>query len=611
MPNIFRFEGSNNIEALGTIELGINSWDYTDPIDIILNEIDIQSFNRRRSLSGTPQSGSGGWTYIGKIACQIREVEDNGYYFELAERPLGLAQERDAPRLPIPFKLKIPTIVNGDQQGFHEFYFYLTGEMEDRYEVSVKINQQGRNIKLAPVPPPDSADEEDEEEEELFMVAGIRGIGRITMPRFLQIVQPYFINNLNPETHQQIPAGDDRFRQMAQNCVAYIIGGPENITVGGPENITGRLRNINQVIDDLFDHEKYRSAARGEESWVRNVVENMTGLPHKIGQSAYGGGSEGWRHRLKQRGEYPACNVCDQLGSVIQWARGLPSEDVDAYVDGGLQQHKQLYQNRWADNTWQRGGAVYCDDFSTANTPENRRRWAKPGASIFFYKLKWIDNCWQVKHGPRRNDYRPAQTDSIGIITNSRFVGHESTIIRTRGSGGDVEEVQLFDYGLNLQGGRGRGSVGRLEHVAQESGWIPITNALTFLDQCVRPDIPASPKKFFSVGWRPRDSDDTQTLIRPLGNITLTISQKIAGTVLQSRTRAQIEGRGSEDPNVIKPITKYIAALSGMPHADQLKATFKIESTPSFSGAPSPVHLLDIETDQYGRVNVISRVPRS
>lgn len=545
----------------------------------------------------------GRWNYIGKIACQRviereteREDEDR-YFFKLADTPHGLARESDEPRLPVPFRLRIPTVVGEDQFGFHEFYFYLIGERERRYEVSVKIVQHGST------PQPTLAPSEN-----TFMVFGIHDISRIVMPRFLQIVQPFFLNDLHHQAPQQIPLGDDYLTQMAQNCIDYI---------------TNILDNIDVVMGSLFGHELYHDAEPGgQEPWVRNVVENMTGLVYKIGQRAYGGGPSGWRDRLKVLGEYPACNVCDQLGSTIQLARGLPSGDLDTYVDGGLQTHNRLYQS-WAGNsTLSSRGAVHFDSLSTANTSTNRELWAKPGASIFFYKLEWQNDVWKVKNGPGQNDYIEAHTNADGTINNCSFIGHESTIIRTRSNNGSVTHIQLLDYGPNIRGnGRGRGYVGSLEHVAQESGWIPITNALTFLDQSARPGrtatstrparpaIPASPKKFFSVGWRPREPDNAKTLVRPLGNIELTITHN--SDVLITRTRVEIEGRSSEsDINVIKPITKYIAALSGMPHADQITARFKVESTPSFPGAPSPVHLLDIETDQYGKVNLISQVSR-
>ena len=527
MVDIFWIRGSTAIDALGTIELEIPDglWESVDcPIDIILDEIDIQSFEEPERRISTE-----GQTYIGKIRCEaIRRIEGD-YYFELAERPLGLAPESE--RLPIPFKLRIPTVVNGDEIGFHEFYFYLTGEGENRYEVNIKITDWDCDNPGCMIAP-DSG----------HVVANIRGIGRITQPRFLQIVQPYFINNLNPETPQQIPAGN---AEMVQDCVDYILG---------------RLRNHSQVIDDLFNHERYHSAASGEEPWVRSVVEHMTGLVYTNANQPYGGGSNRWRRwrdHLRTSGEYPACNMCDQLGSIIQWVRGVPEE----YIDGGLVMHREKYR-QWAAPA---GSSVKWYPVES-NAMASINEWAKPGASIFYQHI------------------------------NDGDVDHESTIIRTRGSDRNML-VQLFDYGPNIQGrGRGRGYVGNLVHVAQESGWMPITNAIH--------NIPN--RNFWGVGWHPPET--IRNLHAALGDVKLYVWRR--GTEQPqspTRDRRALHDRpagGDRDPNKIYPITHFISALSGMPHADQIIAQFRVQSTPVFSPGGGNTSLLDIITESNGTVTL-------
>lgn len=594
MSNIFRFRDSTIIGPHGAIELQIGrGWEYLNhPVEIVLDELDFRIFEGRRSRSGRQtvsrqteldqlreDIAAERWTYIGKIECKGIINSGGSYFFREEEIERGLAQRRDGTRQPIPFKLVIPT--GPGREDRRQFNFWVTGEAENRYEVAIKINDADGN-RLAP-------------SNNTFMLACIRG--RIVMPIFLEIVQPYFRNGWSPPTSQERNAA----RGLSDGTLAEICY----------EYFVNRLdRNIGTLLDG---QPLYRNAeGRGrEELWVRMAVEHMTGLPYMMGHLAYGGRASGgdatqnWRDYVIQSGEYPACNVCDQLGTMIQWIRGLPYSGMPQdYIRGGLRIHKDNYQ-RWARNEeLSEMGAVYCDNYDGAIA--NTNLWAKPGASIFYKKIEWDGSSWRER------------TDAHGTV-----IGHESTIIRTRGRGNNIE-VQLFDYGPNIQGGGpARGFVGNLANVAQESGWIPAQNALTLLDRRERParsEIrncqgrvirpaqparPASPPKFMAVGWRPPETAQPRNLRRPLGEASLVISRN--GTHVRTYSHSDLHDvRG-----FIYPITHYINALSDMPHSELMKATIKIRSMQAFTSPGRPtVDLLDIETDPDGLVKVISKVRR-
>ena len=569
MPrNVFQFVGNTIIDIDGTIELRINSWDDEyfiindgrelrrspdKEVEIILDEIDCSYFERRGSFEGRErgitvhrsttlreirrQYDEGKYTYIGKIACAGIGAQgvgqDRRYFFVLADSPQGFS---DAHRLPIPFKLRIPTSINTEGvMQFQEFTFWVTGNPEHRFEIAIKIWKSDDHQTLAP-------------SQSTFMIAGIRWL----MPRFLRIVQPDIRNDL-----QSSRSTATETKQRATECVDYI---------------TARLTNNGNPIESLLNQDLYRHAEQQprQEPWVREVVEHMTGLVYAPGQGHYGGGNSEWRQRLKTLGEYPACNVCDQLGDIIQWVRGVPEE----YVGAGWG-HRNSY-SRWSNSI---SSAKWYPRESDAMAHIDE--WAKPGASIFYEGVP-----------PDRPH-------------------HESTIIRTRGSGRDML-VQLFDYGPNISGsGRGRGYVGRLEHVAQESGWMPITQAIHNI-----PD-----RNFWGVGWRPPGTinnlhaalGDVKLYVYPRGSEqpeepTLERASLHHGRVREhensNRSEEDKNSDRNRDPNKIYPITRFINALSGMPYADQIIAKFRVESTPVFAPGEAHTPLLDIVTESNGKVTL-------
>ena len=400
------------------------------------------------------------------------------------------------------------------------------------------------------------------------MIAGIRWL----MPRFLRIVQPDIRNDL-----QSSRSTATETKQRATECVDYI---------------TARLTNNGNPIESLLNQDLYRHAEQQprQEPWVRKVIEHMTGLVYASGQRAYGGTNEDWRQHLRTLEEYPACNVCDQLGSTIQWIRGVPDEgggprvpnfQNEDYIWGGFRTHINRYRD-WARTIDE---AVFFDNLTEAIS--NIDQWAKPGASIFY------------EGAPREG--RPH---------------HESTIIRTRGQGSNML-VQLFDYGPNISGpGRGRGYVGCLEHVAQESGWMPINQAIH--------NIPN--RNFWGVGWYPSGTicnlhaalGDVKLYVYPRGSEQPEYPTLERASLHHGRVREHENSNRSEedknsdrnrDPNKIYPITHFINALSGMPYADQIIAKFRVENTPVFGsvrtrGRIPRVPLLDIVTESNGKVTL-------
>ncbi len=572
MANVFRFRGGNLIWSQGSVEIQISrGWEFLDaPVEIILQELDLELVEETRDVrqrlvrAGDTEQlradiAAERWNEIGKVQAQAVRQQGNAYFVE----PEGITRvlPDSEPQQPIPFKLIVPT---GAGRIRREFTFWITGAAESRYEVAVLI-KDGSGTQLAP-----SANQ--------FMLFCVQG--RVVMPRYLEIVQPYFRSDWSPPSEEsRAVAEGESDETLAQNTI---------------EAITRQLSgsNIQRFLNGMSP---YTSAEPRREEWVRLAVEHMTGLPYKQGHQAYGGRATGgdettnWRDRVISSGDYPCSNVCDQLASMIQYIRGLPhSGSPRDYFRGGLGLHAQKYRAWAADTALAGQGAVYYDNIAEARS--NVTAWAKPGASIFYKKIEWDGSEWVLR----------TTQDRSGI-------GHENTIMRTR-DGSRGQEVQLFDYGGNIGGpGPARGYVGTLPPVAQESGWIPAVNALTLLDQSPIParGITASPPKFHAVGWCPTAETSPRRLSRPLGEATLTVLRD--GREIGSQTHEELHGDSFRQ--TILPVTHYLRALSGLPHSDVTQAKIRIRSRPVFTTTGSPVlDLLEITTDPEGFVKIESLV---
>jgi hypothetical protein len=542
MANIFSFtRTSNSIEPMGVIELSFSQWSSIDiPVDICLYETDIRAFEAVvRSGSRRARTGETAGTHLGRIACtRITGTRTRLY----CETPTQVADATDAVR-PIPFRVRVPS--GSETSDTREFVFRVRGPEEPRFEILVQIINHETEEVLAPLPATP-------------MVANLRGI---VMPRFVQIVQPYFRADWQPsETSEGSADGD-----MVDACVSHIRAG---------------IDNASWQVPNIMAEALYRNAGGGsEEPWVRNVVEHLTGSPYKRSQLAYGGAATGWRDHLRDTGHHPVCNVCDQLSSVIQWCRGVAID----YISAGITVHMSGYR---------RAGTAFYETYDEAMS--HVTEWAKSGATIF------LDSVPSSRTSSRADS---AQEVPAGTDDRSRSPQHEFTILRAKGSG-DSLRVQLFDYGGNLSGpGPARGFVGTLLNVAQESGWQPPADALRMLGQ----------DRFMGVGWRPYRADETRRLHDPVGNVTLVLSQMSDGSELRRLSQTDLHGGSTSSgsgPQTILPVAQYMCALSGMPHADQIKATFKIESISAFTPAASVMSLVDIETDATGSIQLVSRVPR-
>ncbi len=523
MPNIFAFtRTSTSIEPMGVIEIRFSQWSALEvPVDICLYETDIRSFERNARLGSVSERTTGAvGTYLGKIACARITGTRSRLYCESPEQ----VDDGCGTIRPIPFRVRVPSGSADDDA--REFLFRVRGEEEARFEILVQIADRTTGTVLAPTG-------------NTSMVAGLRGI---VMPRLLQIVQPYF----RPEWQPPEPCCEAASQAMVDECVSYIRTGIDQATWEMP-NIVG---------EDL-----YRSATGGtDESWVRDVVEHLTGSPYLRAQTPYGGGADGWRDHLRSTGHHPVCNVCDQLSGMIQWRRGAEAR----YVDLGIVRHMEHYRS---------SGAVLYDSYDEALS--HAAEWARSGATIFL-------------------ESRPPGRD-----TGADSPRHETTILRAKGSGDDLR-VQLFDYGGNLSGfGAGRGYAGTLTPVAQESGWLSPANAIGLLGQ----------ERFMGVGWRPYSEDATRRFQDPVGNVTLTLTSVDDGSELRRLSRSDLHGSSSgSGPQTILPLTHYLCALSGMPHADVIKASFRVESVEAFTPPAGRVTtLVDIETDATGSVQAVSR----
>ena len=586
MANVFRFRGGNAIRAHESVEIQISGgWEYVDhPVDIVLQELDLAfvESSRERGLrtvrtGDTPQlladMAAHRWNDIGKVEAQAVRHVGRAYFFE----PDGIRRvlPDTEPRQPIPFKLIVPT---GPGRTNREFTFWITGDAESLYEVAIVIKERG-GADLAP-----SANQ--------FMLFTVQG--SVVMPRFLEIVQPYFRSNWSPSTENEREIAEEEEEEiLAQNIIEAI-----------SRQLAGS--NIQSFLDGMAP---YTGAEPRRDAWVRQAVEHMTGLPYKQGHQAYGGRANGgddtnnWRDYVLVNGDYPCCNVCDQLALMIQYIRGLPhSGSAQDYFRGGLTLHARKYREWAGDSALAASGARYYD--TTAEARANITEWAKPGASIFFKKIEWDNASWSWV----------TRTDASGVV-----IGHENTIMRTR-NGAHGLEVQLFDYGGNIQGGPVRGNVGPLQPVAQESGWIRAENVLTLLDQAARPARPAnpergreavpakpaSPPKFHSVGYRATSPSALRRLGRPLGEATLSIWK--AGRRIGGQTHSQLHD--SSFRVTMHPVTHYMRALSGLPHPQVTQARITIRSRILFADAGSPMDLLELSTDAEGFVHIRSIVPR-
>ncbi len=522
MANIFTFtRTSNSIEPMGVIELRFSQWSHVDaPVDIRLYETDIRAFERSDRLGTVSERTSGTvGTYLGMISCtRITGTRTRLY----CETPTQVDDATGTLR-PIPFRVRVPSGSEADDT--REFCFRVRGEEEARFEILVQIVDHATGDVLAPTG-------------NTSMVAGLRGI---VMPRFLQIVQPYFRAAWQlPE-----PTSESVSQEMVDECASYIRTGIDDAAWQVP---------------DVMGEALYRAATGGsDESWIRDVVEHLTGSPYLRAQTPYGGGASGWRDHLRSTGQYTVCNVCDQLSSVIQWRRGAE----ERYVDLGIMAHKNQYRD---------SGAVLYENRDDALS--HVTEWAKPGATIFF------------------------ESDPPGRDSGANSPRHENTILRAKGSGDDLR-VQLFDYGGNVSGfGAMRGYAGTLTPVAQESGWLAPAHALALLGE----------ERLMAVGWRPYREDAARRLHDPVGNVTLVLTQVDGGSELRRLTHSDLHGTSSgSGPQTVLPLTHYLSALSGMPYADKIKASFKIESIQAFSPGGSARALVDIETDATGAVSAVSR----
>jgi len=407
MPNIFTFtRTSASIEPMGVIEIRFSQWSTLDiPVDICFYETDIRSFERGARLGSVRERTTGTvGTYLGKIACARITGTRSRLYCESPEQ----VDDGCGTIRPIPFRVRVPSGSAADDT--REFLFRVRGEEEARFEILVQIADRATGTVLAPTG-------------NTSMVAGLRGI---VMPRFLQIVQPYFRSEWQPPE----PRSESVSQAMVDECVSHI-----RTSIG----------QATWQVQGMVEENLYRSATgASEEAWVRDVVEHLTGSPYLRAQTPYGGGASGWRDHLRSTGHYPVCNVCDQLSDVIQWRRGVE----ERYIDLGIAPHLEHYRS---------SGAVLYEDYQEALN--NVSEWARSGATIFL-------------------ESRPP-----GGAAGADSPRHETTILRAKGSGDDLR-VQLFDYGGNLSGfGAARGYAGTLTPVAQESGWLAPANAIGLLGQ--------------------------------------------------------------------------------------------------------------------------------
>lgn len=208
MPgNVFQFVGNTIIDKLGTVQIQINSWEASalnSHVEIVLDEMDAsifdngESFSRRGVPAESHQLSDLTWDYIGKIVCE-GGVRGNGrFYFVNPTR-----SEPPSARRPILFNLRIPT--GSGQDDHQDFTFWVTGDAENRYEVAIKITTNVTTNRLAP------------SEGNKHMIFGVKG--RIVLPRFFEIVQPYYISNWDPQTTRASTLSTD---DMAQRCLSYI-----------------------------------------------------------------------------------------------------------------------------------------------------------------------------------------------------------------------------------------------------------------------------------------------------------------------------------------------------------------------------------------------------
>ncbi|NLT73416.1 MAG: hypothetical protein GXX94_04370 [Chloroflexi bacterium] len=312
------------------------------------------------------------------------------------------------------------------------------------------------------------------------------------------------------------------------------------------------------------------AGAPGDPAWLDEVVEQLTGVAYERAHRWYGGQSA-WRREYAASGDYPLVAVCDQLGELIQYIRGIEN------YGGGLTIHMEHYLG---------AGELHAPPVI-----------AQPGVTLFHVMPSSAGHALNIDPGKRvpllsgwsREDRRaaraaegsalgeawstaavsaarqnPARAEDVrradelldAVYERDRFIQHETTIIRTSTGRGGATRVQLFDFeqGIAQEGPNWR-------------GLATYNNASEYL-------------------WGYLGEGATRALARPRGTGTITIS-------LQGRSLQEIP-LNREGAGPLLPLGRYIQLLRGLPYTDvlDLRLAVEIDGHPSMemsvSGAGQP-----------------------
>ena len=276
----------------------------------------------------------------------------------------------------------------------------------------------------------------------------------------------------------------DRFRD--QRVEAAEPSGPEQAESSDAEE-ERQFRewlsdNLNDLVELAREHivDRLREVAargltlgvrfgQGDEAWVQRVIENFTGLAYDSANRVYSGAGD-WRQIYQQTGNFPVTAVCDQLGELIQWIRGITG------YGAGLAEHYGYYL---------RNNLIH-------NSPTADQ--IQPGATDFSFAPSGTSHAFEIESGDRyptpewtQSEAQSLRREQVGLLRSGRgsgmwdarvvgrlreaarsdpalaqrlnafdrrldriyhpnqLISHESTILRTAVHNGETW-IQLFDF---------------------------------------------------------------------------------------------------------------------------------------------------------------------
>ncbi len=314
----------------------------------------------------------------------------------------------------------------------------------------------------------------------------------------------------------------------------------------GPEDIDAIAEQIlnrtREGVADIFAHEDYAGYEdEPTEAWARAIAEHQTGIPYTMPSYFYGS-QKSVAAAIAGQGRYPLMGQCQQSATTALCLGGW---------DGG----------KFGDIGSGKDSQPYCASLGQGfrDVPSDLK--------------KWSDELWSdVKVG-----------SCLFWSTDSPGVGHVVVVIRKHPSD---RKWQIWDTGTSFYDPTTHVAVAKQARMLWESHWWDYI-----------PPVISTTWKFQGIGLINGLGRARQGL-RPRGRARLLLSRRSDKKLLFRSEWIDMEANGL-------PISWLLRGLRGAPFADQIEATFCVNSPPNqVKSFPKGLPILDCSVDAKGNAHM-------